>query len=99
LSLLQAAMRYKLSKSHFSRVFKDVMNMKYTDYLLNRKITHALYLLTRTDLNITKIAYACDFTDSAYFCYRFRHAVGVPPRTYRQHGKTTQQLSNQHGTN
>lgn len=73
--------------------------MKYTDYLLNRKITHALYLLTRTDLNITKIAYACDFTDSAYFCYRFRHAVGVPPRTYRQHGKTTQQLSNQHGTN
>ncbi|MCP2072713.1 UNVERIFIED_ORG: AraC-like DNA-binding protein [Pseudomonas lini] len=99
LSLEQAAMRCKLSKSHFSRVFKDVMNMKYTDYLLNRKITHALYLLTRTDLNITEIAYACDFTDSAYFCYRFRHAVGVSPRTYRQHGKTTRQLSNQHDRN
>lgn len=96
LSLEQAAMRCKLSRSHFSRVFKDVMNMKYTDYLLNRKISHALYLLTRTDLNITEIAYACDFTDSAYFCYKFRQAVGVSPRTYRQHGKTTQQLSNLH---
>lgn len=96
LSLEQAATRCKLSRSHFSRVFKEITNLKYTEYLLSRKISHALYLLSRTDLNITEIAYACGFTDTAYFCYKFRQALGVSPRTYRQYGKTTKQLSNQH---
>ena len=96
MSLEEAASSCRLSRSQFAKVFKSVMDMTYTEYLLSRKISHAQHLLTRTDLSITEIAYACEFTDSAYFCHKFRVVVGVSPRTFRTHQRTTQQLSSQH---
>lgn len=96
ISLTDAARYCDLSVFHFSRSFKTIMHVNFKDYLLRRKISRAAHLLTKTDMPVTEIAYRCEFTDSAYFCLKFRLIVGVTPRTYRQNSRTTKQLSSRH---
>jgi len=95
-SLSEAAHYCDLSVFHFSRSFKAIMHVNFKDYLLRRKIARAVHLLTQTDMAVTEIAYRCEFTDSAYFCLKFRLIVGVTPKTYRQNSRTTKQLSSRH---
>ena len=90
LSLQQAADICGMSKYHFSRVFKSLFAQNYKDYLLKRKINTAVAMLSDSKQSITQIAYACEFSDSAYFCAKFKQVMGVSPGQFRQ---TTQTVS------
>ncbi|QMI07152.1 helix-turn-helix transcriptional regulator [Citrobacter sp. RHB25-C09] len=92
ISLSEAANSVGLSASHFSRVFKKVMQVSFKEYLLRKKIAMSVQLLRNTELSITDIAYKCEFTDAAYYCYQFRRFIGVTPKKFRTSNLTSEQL-------
>lgn len=96
ISLNEAAAHCKLSASHFSRSFKKIMQISFKEYLLRKKIAQSAELLRNTDLSITDIAYQCEFTDSAYYCFKFRALMGVTPKKFRSNSRSTKQLSTKH---
>ncbi|MGY5452857.1 helix-turn-helix transcriptional regulator [Agarivorans sp. MS3-6] len=93
LSLQQAADICGMSKYHFSRVFKSLFDQNYKDYILKRKINTAVAMLSDSKQSITQIAYACEFSDSAYFCAKFKQVMGVSPGKFRQSTETVLSFS------
>ncbi|MGL4429724.1 MAG: helix-turn-helix transcriptional regulator [Silvania sp.] len=96
ITLNEAAESVGLSASHFSRTFRKVMQISFKEYLVRKKIALSAELLTNTDASVTDIAYQCEFTDSAYYCYQFKKIVGVTPKKFRTTSRTTRQLSTRH---
>lgn len=87
LSLAKAADLCGLSKYHFSRVFKNTLKINFKDYLFRLRISHAVKLLTTTSLSISEVAYQCDFSDTAYFCRKFKETFTQTPNEFRKHHK------------
>ena len=55
-----------------------------TAYITDRRLTKsAQRLVIDQHLSVTQIAYACGFSDSAYFSRRFHARFGVSPKQYR----------------
>lgn len=96
MTLNEAAAHCSLSTSHFSRTFKRIMQVSFKEYLIGKKIAQSTELLRNTELSITDIAYQCEFTDSAYYCFKFRSLMGVTPKTFRINSRSTKQLSTKH---
>lgn len=96
ITLNEAAEFVGLSASHFSRTFKKIMQVSFKEYLVRKKIARSAGLLINTELNVTDIAYQCEFTDSAYYCFQFKKIVGVTPKIFRKNSRTTKQLSTKH---
>jgi AraC-like DNA-binding protein len=53
-------------------------------YIVRYRLLQARELLENTDLQITQIALAVGFSESAHFTRTFQREVGVSPRAYRQ---------------
>lgn len=85
ISLDEAAQMCGISRYHFSRLFKSVFQINFKDYVLKRKISAAVTLLSTTDMSVADVAYACEFTDAAYFCSRFKQALNQSPSEFRRH--------------
>lgn len=96
INLNEAAKNCDLSPSHFSRTFKKIMQISFKEYLVRKKISQSAELLRDSDLSITDIAYQCDFTDSAYFCFKFKEVMSVTPKKFRTNSRSTKQLSTKH---
>ncbi|NLK86509.1 MAG: AraC family transcriptional regulator [Clostridiaceae bacterium] len=76
------------SKYHFARLFKQVMNMSWYDYLINRRIMQAEKLLADQDLSIMQVAMKSGFSSLATFNRVFRSRKGCTPSQYKaQHGR------------
>lgn len=73
-----------MSYSYFSRIFKQVMNKSFNDYLNYVRITEAEKLLASTDKNVTEIAYDTGFSSSSYFIKVFDKYKGMPPSSFRK---------------
>ncbi|MCS3431427.1 AraC family transcriptional regulator [Klebsiella sp. BIGb0407] len=71
------------STSYFARTFKKHFSMTFKEYLLLRKIRYAIRLLLSSDMSISDIALTAGFTDSAYFCMKFKRVMGYSPLTFR----------------
>jgi transcriptional regulator GlxA family with amidase domain len=84
LSLETLAATSGLSMYHFLREFKQSQGVTPHHYLVQRRIERARELLTRTDLSVSEIAFACGFSDQSHFGRRFRELVGVPPSAFRR---------------
>lgn len=76
-----------MSVPHFLSKFKSVTGTTPQNYILNLRITSAKNLLTTTDYKITEISQLVGFTDSMYFCKRFKKIIGVAPTDYRHNLK------------
>lgn len=72
-------------KKHGSccRYFKKMMNMSVSDYILEYRMSQALFLLDHSGLSITDIAFQCGFASTSYFIARFKEKMGVTPREYK----------------
>jgi len=71
------------SASYFSRTFKKHFSMTFKEYLLLRKIRYAIRLLLSSSMSISDVALAAGFTDSAYFCMKFKKIMGCSPLAFR----------------
>ena len=79
-----AASEVNMSYSHYSRQFKRVMGISFSDFLMSTRITAAERLLLSTDMSVTEISQACGFATSSHLIDRFKRDKGVTPGRYRQ---------------
>ncbi|MBR5453644.1 MAG: helix-turn-helix domain-containing protein [Clostridia bacterium] len=83
-TMLSAAQACGVSYSYFSRMFKEVMGMSFSDYLNRVRINHSLTALTATDDSITDIALSVGFSSTSYYIQTFRRMKGCSPNRYRK---------------
>lgn len=76
-----------LSLAYFSTLFKNMVGVKFGDYLLQLKVGRAKGLLLSTDKSITYIAYETGFASSSHFIARFRELEGTTPAKYRRNAQ------------
>lgn len=84
LSLQSIAGLLNVSSSYFSTLFKKETGITLTEYINNRRIKHAKYLLESTKLQIQTIAQHCGIVDVHYFSKVFKKLTGMTPKEYRQ---------------
>ena len=70
------------SPSHFSKFFKNLTGMTFSEYLNFVKIEHALTLFqNETELSVTQIALECGFGTIRNFNRVFKKLTGFSPAT------------------
>lgn len=82
-SLEDAAAACHLSPAYFSRRFKAVLGMNYTDYVRMYRLRLAARRLLNSRDRIGAIAYDTGFATAAHFTAQFRNRYGLSPREYR----------------
>lgn len=84
LTVSSVAQMCNMSYSYFSRQFKRVMNVSFTDYLHYIRISKAESQLLQTDRSITEIAASVGYADSAYFIQKFKQLKDFSPNKFRK---------------
>ncbi|MBQ4109670.1 MAG: helix-turn-helix transcriptional regulator [Clostridia bacterium] len=72
------------SPAQVNRIFKSEYGITPYNYMLDRKIETAKYLLETTGRSISTIAFQLNFTDEHYFSTYFKKRVGTSPKDYRK---------------
>lgn len=84
LSLLSVAKHFGLNHYYVSHMFHDKLHCSFYDYLHERRIDYAKYLLSNTENAIIDICYACGFSTQRTFNRVFQQLVGCTPSQYRK---------------
>lgn len=71
------------SKFHFTRVFKQYMNMTFYEYLNSRRVQRAKELLYSKELSITDVAMNSGFSSLSAFNRTFKSANSCSPSEFR----------------
>ncbi len=83
-TLVETANYVNFSPAHFSRLFKKVIGVTYSEYLNYIRIEIGRNLLLTTDLSIGEIAQLSGFDNSNYFCNVMKKLLGNNPRNIRR---------------
>ncbi|WP_259755298.1 AraC family transcriptional regulator [Pseudomonas sp. GCEP-101] len=84
LYIADVAAQCGMSRSHFSRAFKQATGLAPREWALHLRIDHARDLLATTAKPIAQVSQACGFADQSHFCRSFRKLVGCTPNRWRQ---------------
>ncbi len=76
-----------ISKSHFSRLFKDFTGESFSDYLRSVRMNHACKLLRETDMSVEQIVAECGMRDVRSFYKNFQNHTGKTPSQYKENKK------------
>lgn len=71
------------SDVYFSKIFKQLFDDTFINYLTNLRIEKAKVLLKDVSFNIREVGASVGYTDSNYFTKVFKRAVGMSPSEYR----------------
>jgi AraC-like DNA-binding protein len=74
----------RLTPNHFSMLFRKHTGETFTAFVTALRIERARGLLRDVRLNVAEVADQVGFTDSGYFCRRFKQVVGQTPAEWRQ---------------
>jgi len=83
LDLASAATLCRLSPAYFSRRFRQLFGMTFTDYSRVHRLHLAARRLVGSGAGIAEIAFGVGFSSPAHFSARFRERFGMTPRAYR----------------
>ncbi len=72
------------SEAHFSRTFRQTFGETPHRYLQRRRVERAMYLLRRTDRDVTEICLDVGFSSLGTFSRTFTEIVGEPPSEFRK---------------
>lgn len=72
-----------LSRSACCRYFKKMMNMSISDYIIEYRLSQALFMLNNTDKSITEIALLSGFSTTSYFDSKFKEKMSITPLEYK----------------
>lgn len=87
LSLDFLSQKYAMSRSRFSKLFKEVTGVRLTEYINITRISAAEKLLSKKSMTITEVAERCGFNDSNYFAAVFKKLKGITPKKYSSTAK------------
>jgi AraC-like DNA-binding protein len=87
LTLADAAGAARLSRCHFSKVFKEQLGVCFVSYLAGVRVRAAAELLERTEMSVTSIAFAVGFNDLSHFERVFRAIQHKSPSRLRAESK------------
>jgi len=73
-----------MSKSAFSRFFKNKTELTFTQYVNDIKLTNAQKLLIETNLKIKDVYCQCGYNNMTYFNRLFRKVNGTTPKHFRE---------------
>ena len=73
-----------MSTSHFSRVFKQQTGFSPYDYVLITRLNKAKYLLQKTEMSVSSIAYETGFNSESNFICFFTDNEGISPGKFRK---------------
>jgi YesN/AraC family two-component response regulator len=76
-----------LSPFHFSRSFKRICGMTFSEYLMEARIMKAIELLQDPSASVTGVCFEVGFRDSSYFGRIFKRYAGITPSQYRDRRK------------
>ncbi len=82
LTLTAVANKYCVSTGHFSKSFKKITGIRYSEYVNITRIATGARLLETTSLSVTEIASRCGFDDANYFASVFKKYKGITPKKY-----------------
>lgn len=84
LSLQEVADAVGISRTYFSRLFKDMTGEKYWDYLSRCRIEKAKELLLNTNLGQAQISEEVGYGSEFHFSRKFKEIVGMSPNKFRK---------------
>jgi AraC family transcriptional regulator len=74
----------KLSRSHFTRLFRRSFGLSPRAYIIEQRLKKARCLMVRTREALSAIAVSCGFADQAHFSKLFRQRLGTSPAAWRR---------------
>lgn len=77
-----------MSQSKLRYCFKNCCGCTITEYIQNKRIAQAEYMLLRTDLQINQIAKSVGYNNAGRFAGLFQRSTGLLPEEYRHLMKT-----------
>ncbi|MBC7892341.1 MAG: helix-turn-helix transcriptional regulator [Sphingobacteriaceae bacterium] len=84
LSVESLAAAQHQNPDYFSRHFLDVVGVRPTEYIINKRLERAQRLLTLTNVPLKEIAERVGVPNVYYFSRLFRRRFNLPPATYRR---------------
>jgi two-component system response regulator YesN len=72
-----------LNASYFSRYFKKLSGVNFTDYVNQYKMNLAITMLAQPNETVENVAYTLGFSDRAYFSKVFKKYSGKNPSEYK----------------
>lgn len=76
-----------LSRSACCRYFRRMMNMSISEYILEYRLSQAIFLLDNTDGSITEVALQTGFSTTSYFISIFKKKMLLTPYEYKIRNK------------
>lgn len=83
LSLSNLAKKQGISDGYLATIFKKETGKTVSEYVKDKRIDHAKYLLGTTHLQIQTVALHCGIMDVQYFSKIFKKKTGKTPKEYR----------------
>jgi len=74
----------KLSEVQFRKLFKQMYALSPKEWLLQKSLNKAKYLLADKTLNVTDVCYDSGFNSLSWFIKSFKKEFGVTPKKYQQ---------------
>ena len=87
LSLNSLAVSQNVSPGYLSSTFKKETGKTVTEYIREKRMKHAAFLLETTPLQIQTVALNCGIVDVHYFSKTFKKLIGKTPMEYRNSQK------------
>ena len=79
----KAAHHTSLSRRRFTDLFKQLAQCSFNEYLLEKRLEHAIYLLDQTQQSVTAIAFSCGFEDLSHFYKCFKKRYSLAPGVWK----------------
>lgn len=86
ISLADVAKAVGFSEFYFSRIFKDITEKNFSQYLNEYRIKQAEHYLSNSVMSIADIAYTVGFNSIVTFNRSFKSVKGCSPSTYKKIG-------------
>ncbi len=82
-TLKELSFRYSFSEKYFSRMFKQIKGVSFSEFRMELLLKRAIYLLEMTDFNMADIADQLGYENTNAFYKMFKKKIGKTPSEYR----------------
>lgn len=83
-SVDQVAARLKMSRRHFTSLFRAATGTSWLAYVRQLRVQHAKRLLRESNRTVLAVAFECGWEDASVFYRAFKSATGLGPDAWRK---------------